>query len=77
MPSSSRKHSYSFPFSVRFLLGILITALLFAESASAWNLRGVASSYESDQARQSREVASAMAEVAEELATHAIIAAME
>ena len=65
MPSSS------------FLLGILITVLLFAEPASAWNLRGIASSYESDQARQSREVASAMAEVAEELAKHAIIAAME
>ena len=73
MPSSSGKYSYSNPFSVRFLLGILITTLLFAESASGWNLRDVASSYESDQARQSREVASAMEEVAKD----AIIAAME
>ena len=65
MPSSS------------FLLGVLNTVLLFAEPASAWNLRGVASSYESDEARQTRVSEEVMEEFVQEVAKDAIIGAME
>ena len=65
MPSSS------------FLLGVLNTVLLFAEPASAWNLRGVASSYESDEARQTRVSEEVMEEFVQEVTKDAIIGAME
>ena len=65
MPSSS------------FLLGVLITVLLFAEPASAWNLRGVASNYESDEARQTRVSEEVMEEFVQEVTKDAIIGAME
>ena len=60
-----------------FLLGVLITVLLFAEPASAWNLRGVASSYESDEARQTRVSEEVMEEFVQEVTKDAIIGAME
>tara|TARA_B100000795_G_scaffold251417_1_gene220238 strand:- start:663 stop:860 length:198 start_codon:yes stop_codon:yes gene_type:complete len=63
--------------SSSFLLGVLNTVLLFAEPASAWNLRGVASSYESDEARQTRVSEEVMEEFVQEVTKDAIIGAME
>jgi hypothetical protein len=61
--------------SSSFLLGVLNTVLLFAEPASAWNLRGVASSYESDEARQTRVSEEVMEEFVQEVTKDAIIGA--